>query len=163
MMSGKSGEKCACCGHVKGWHEDLDGECSIGGCDCKGFAVAPGSERLAPGPDDSHQEPGARSQEPSALTHPDEIACLTCGHIRVLHESSGPEGVVVGKCGQSGCDCEEFDPAEDVEAADLHYREHKSSDPAVREKEREAEERAMARDHSHNPTIPGPKDEPRYE
>ena len=25
------------CTHKKAWHEDLDGECSIAGCDCKKF------------------------------------------------------------------------------------------------------------------------------
>lgn len=47
------GRTCAC-GHALGWHESLDGECSIGGCDCKAFLAenlggeAPASEKAIP-------------------------------------------------------------------------------------------------------------------
>lgn len=131
MTETKSGKKCNC-GHASGWHETLEGECSIAGCPCK-----------------KYEEATAEGEK--ARTHPDEIKCLACGHINVLHDGPKKDEESLPSCGSSGCDCDEFQPEEDVAAADVYYREHASLDPAVHEEENARKERAMARDRHHDP------------
>jgi hypothetical protein len=94
-----------------------------------------------------------------ARTHPDEIPCATCDHIRSQHEW---EDARVGRCGQSGCECKEYVETESVEEAEAYYRDHSSTDLQVAEEERQAKERAATRDLHHDPKTPGPPDEKKF-